>query len=185
MIAPSFDESRAMAVRGLVGALDQLPRIILNLIHSEESSMATKHARQSNAWIAERDPLHVVAFADPLVDQLGHDVRSDYVETYWLPVLGPSAVWAARRLADWLDPSPDGLEVPLESLGRSLGLGGGVANHSPVVRTLARLIDFDLAVTDGTSYAIRRDFPQLRHYQLRRLPDYLVRSHPTVLEPAR
>ena len=26
---------------------------------------------------------------DPVIDELGHDPRSAYVETFWLPVLGP------------------------------------------------------------------------------------------------
>ena len=35
------------------------------------------------------DPLHVVRWHDPLIDQLGHDPRSRYVEQFWLGVLGP------------------------------------------------------------------------------------------------
>lgn len=34
--------------------------------------------------------LHVVAWVDPVIDELGHDPRSHYVEHYWLGVLGPS-----------------------------------------------------------------------------------------------
>jgi len=29
---------------------------------------------------------------DPVVDVLGHDPRSRYVETFWLPALGPPRV---------------------------------------------------------------------------------------------
>ena len=146
--------------------------------------MVSSDPRRSNAWIADHDPLHVVALADPVIDQLGHDVRSEYVETYWLPILGPSATWAARRLVDWLADA-DEVEVPLEPLGRSLGLGGGVANHSPVVRTLARLVDFGMAATGGNVYAIRRRFPPLAARHVERLPHYLVECHQRDLEAAR
>ena len=147
--------------------------------------MANTDRPHSNAWIAEHDPLHVVALADPVIDELGHDVRSGYVETYWLPILGPSAVWAARRLVDWLTERDDGVEVPLEPFARSLGLGGGVTNHSPVVRTLTRLVDFGMAATGGSTYAIRRRFPPLAARHLERLPRYLIECHRVDLEAAR
>ena len=44
----------------------------------------------------------VEAWPDPVVDELGHDPRSTYVERFWLPVLGPSTVWFLRRVADGL-----------------------------------------------------------------------------------
>jgi hypothetical protein len=60
--------------------------------------------------------LHVVDWSDPVVAALGHDSRSGYVETYWLPVLGPSCTLAARRIADWLEAEPDGFELGLGCL---------------------------------------------------------------------
>jgi len=33
--------------------------------------------------------LTIRAWEDPVVDALGHDPRSEYVERFWLPVLGP------------------------------------------------------------------------------------------------
>ena len=33
--------------------------------------------------------LMVVPWLDPLVDSVGYDVRSQYVELFWLNVLGP------------------------------------------------------------------------------------------------
>ena len=40
----------------------------------------------------------VVPWHDPVVDSVGFDVRSNYVELFWLNVLGPTATWALRRL---------------------------------------------------------------------------------------
>ena len=37
----------------------------------------------------ESDTLTVVPLPDDVIDALGHDPRSHYVETYWLGTLGP------------------------------------------------------------------------------------------------
>ncbi len=145
----------------------------------------TAQQQDTLTWIASHNPLSVIDLADPVLDELGHDARSDYVEHYWLPVLGPSSIWAARRLVAWLETSPDGIEISLESLGRSLGLGGGTGRQSVTVRTLARLIDFGIGATGGSAYAIRRRFPPLPARHLERLPGYLIRSHDLAVEAAR
>ncbi len=147
--------------------------------------MVATDQHSTTAWIADHDPLAVVLGFDPAIDPIGHDVRSSYVETYWLPILGPSAIWAARRLVDWLDTAPGGVEVPLAPFGRSLGLGAGAAKNSPIVRTLARLAEFGMAAIDDESYAIRRCFPPLNSRQLNRLPSYLAQRHHAELEVAR
>src|SRR6266446_3083079 len=93
-------------------------------------------------WLTGHDPLGIVAWEDPVVERLGHAPRSVYVETYWLPVLGPSATWALRRLTAWLDAEPAGYELSLSELGRELGLGAGTGRHAVVIRTLGRLVAF-------------------------------------------
>src|SRR4051794_13467885 len=52
----------------------------------------------SSAWLASVDPIPVIAWTDAAVTA-GFAPTSLYVETYWLPILGPSATWALRRLA--------------------------------------------------------------------------------------
>ena len=42
--------------------------------------------------------LHVRGWPNEVLDQLGFDPRSGYVEDYWLGILGPSTVWLLRRL---------------------------------------------------------------------------------------
>ena len=49
--------------------------------------------------ITTTDMLHISVWTDPLVDRLGHDPRSNYVEQYWLGILGPSLVWIPSTLA--------------------------------------------------------------------------------------
>ena len=88
-------------------------------------------------WVASHDPLSIRAWRDKRIETIGYDPRSDYVETFWLTVLGPSAVFALRRCAQWLDHADGVFEVPLELFGRSVGLGGGGGRRAPIVRTLA------------------------------------------------
>lgn len=133
-------------------------------------------------WIASHDPLSICAWRDERIEAIGYDPRSDYVETFWLTVLGPSAVFTLRRCAHWLDHEDGAFEVPLELLGRSVGLGGGSGRRAPIVRTLARLAEFGLAVRDGEHYAVRRAIPPLTSRQVARLPRFLVAHHATVMQ---
>ena len=43
--------------------------------------------------------LTVHPWPDPVIDTLGFDPRSIYVETFWLPTLGPTSVLLMRRIA--------------------------------------------------------------------------------------
>jgi len=130
-----------------------------------------------NGWLVEHDPLPVSALRDPNGER-GFDARSEYVETYWLPVLGPSCVLLARRLVSWLEAEPEGFDVSMVALAGSLGLGAGLGRHAPIVRTLARLADFGLAHV-GDTYAVRAVFPPLSSRQIARLPDHLAAAHAT------
>lgn len=118
---------------------------------------------------------------------------------FYLGILGPSAVVAARRLAAWLEASPEGFAVPPAVLARQLGLGTGTGRNAPLTKTLTRLAGFGLAAVRDDAYAMRLAFPPLNPRQVRRLPPHLVQAHgrfgdglpdrptgsATVIEPAR
>lgn len=125
-------------------------------------------------WIVEHDPLPIVTFDD---GRPGFDARSAYVETYWLAVLGPSSILTLRRLTDWLDEQPTGLQVNQQDLAASLGLGAGLGRHAPLVRTLDRLVKFGAACVAWDAYAVRRTMPPLAERHIRRLPGYLAERH--------
>ena len=149
--------------------------------------MVDNGPRDNNTWIVNHDPLHVIRLTDPVIDQFGHDVRSNYVETFWLPILGPTAIWANRRLADLLDASPDDetVEVSLAELGLWLGITGRVSRNSPLVRTLIRLVDFGVASIGGSAYGVRSTFAPLPLRYMRKLPLSLLERHPLEMEPAK
>src|SRR4029079_11787921 len=68
------------------------------------------------------DSLTIRPWPDDVIDALGHDPRSAYVERFWLGVLGPSAIWLLRRLASGLDAEPAGFALPLADTAQSIGL---------------------------------------------------------------
>lgn len=114
---------------------------------------------------------------DDVIDALGYDPRSLYVETYWLSVLGPSTLWLLRRLVAGLEVHPDGFDLPMADTARALGLGDKGGRSSPFVRSLVRLCQFDVAALDGTALAVRRKLPPLSRRQVLRLPESLRDAH--------
>jgi hypothetical protein len=120
----------------------------------------------------------VEAWPDPVVDELGHDPRSTYVERFWLPVLGPSTVWFLRRVADGLDRRPEGFDLDLVETARSLGVGMRGGRNSPMLKTIDRSCRFGAARMHGTSsLAVRRRLAPLTRAQVERLPEPLQREH--------
>jgi hypothetical protein len=122
--------------------------------------------------------LVVRPWLDPLIDTLGHDPRSLYVETFWLPTLGPTALLLLRHLAAQFDRCPEGLTLPLAGTSQALGLGCREGTSSPLVRSLARLAQFDLACDDGRgTIAVRRNVPPINRRHVRRLTPELQVAH--------
>lgn len=128
-------------------------------------------------WIAAHDPLRVGAKHDPLDAAHGFPVASEYVATFWLPLLGPSSLWALRGL-DRRVASGDGVVlVPLWWLAAELGLGQGVGKTSPVVKALCRLVDYSVAEVRGDTLVVATHLPRLPRHLERRLPAHLMPAH--------
>ena len=127
----------------------------------------------------EMGTITIVAWQDDLRDALGHDPRSDYVERFWLSVLGPSTTWLLRSLAWGLESNPDGFALNLMDSARALGLGDRLGRQSPFVRALTRMCQFDLAVMneDDMSLAVRRRAPWLSRRMVIALPPGLRTEH--------
>jgi hypothetical protein len=124
------------------------------------------------------DTLTIRPWADEVIDQLGFDPRSSYVERFWLGILGPSTTWLLRRIATGFDDRPDGFELPLAETARSLGLGDRGGRHSPFLRSVNRTIQFGMATAIGTGeLLVRRRIPPLARRQIERLPPHLLEGH--------
>jgi hypothetical protein len=122
--------------------------------------------------------LRIVAWTDPVIDTLGYDPRSWYVEQFWLPIVGPTSTWLLRRIAGHFDTEPDGFHLNLEETARGLGLGGREGRHSPFQRAVSRCISFKLARPHGPgALAVHRRIPPLTLRQLDKLPPSLRTLH--------
>ena len=122
--------------------------------------------------------LTIHPWPDPVIDTLGYDPRSRYVETFWLPTLGPTAVLLLRHLADRFDRQAGSIELTVSDTSHALGLGQRDGSSSPIVRTLNRLAQFDLACDDGADeVAVRRNLPPVNRRHLRRLPADVQAAH--------
>ena len=103
------------------------------------------------------EAIRVAPWPDPVLDVIGHDPRSWYAETFWLPTLGPTALLLLRHLADRFEVDPAGLELPVADTAAALGLGPRAGQHSPLMRSLGRLQQFELACQEtDTTIAVRR-----------------------------
>jgi len=121
---------------------------------------------------------------DPVVDDDGYDPRSRYVEQFWLGVLGPTATWLIRRLVAGLDESPDGYELDLDAMARSMGLGYSSVRSSPFSKALQRCVMFGVAHPIEGGLAVRRRVPTISLRHLRRMPDELQAAHDEWLHTA-
>jgi len=121
--------------------------------------------------------LVVTPWPDPVLDAMGHDPRSPYVETFWLSILGPSALILLRRLAAALELQPGGFELEPAEWSAELGLGNKGGPQAPFWRSVDRICRFGTARRTGELLAVRRRLAPLTHNQIKRLPPHLQPVH--------
>jgi hypothetical protein len=126
----------------------------------------------------QSEVLRIEPWTDNLIDKVGFDPRSPYVERFWLSIIGPSTTWLMRRMASGFDASPQGFDLSLGETARALGLGDRGGRHSPVLRTVNRMIQFELAKVVGPEQlAVRRRLPPLSRRHTVRLSPALQEAH--------
>lgn len=132
--------------------------------------------------------LTVVPWCDPVVDRHGHPAQGDYVEWFWLPVLGPTATWLLRRLAAHAAHEPSGSLVDVADLAAALGVAWQPDHEGPFTRALSRCVMFGACapvVDTVATLAVRLALPQLPARHLTRLPAVLRDMHTEWLADAR
>lgn len=114
---------------------------------------------------------------DPVVEQHGYHVTSRYVETFWLPTLGPTAIWLLRHAAYR---ATDRQVRHLDELGACIGV-----NLHSIENTLNRLARFDCAVERSPLvWSLRTHLGPLPLRNVKRLPDTLRALHAVVASDA-
>ncbi|MBI4935637.1 MAG: hypothetical protein HY828_17280 [Actinobacteria bacterium] len=131
----------------------------------------------SNSFAPSAPTVMVVPWADPLIDHSGHEVRSQYVELFWLNILGPSATWALRRLVAGLDRYPLGYELDLDETANELGLSYSTSTSNTFVKALQRCVLFGVAQPVPDGLAVRRRLPTVSMRHLSRMPAGLQARH--------
>ena len=121
--------------------------------------------------------LMVVPWLDPVVDSIGYDVRSQYVELFWLNVLGPTATWILRRLVLGFDRYPLGYELDVEETASALGLSYTLGTANAFMRSLNRCVLFGVSQPTEGGLAVRRRVPQVATRHLMRMPPHLRLAH--------
>lgn len=145
---------------------------------SDPAAPRSERRRQDPIVLDLDGPLTVLRWDDPRATAEWHELRGDYVERFWLPVLGPATTLLLRRFARGFVERPDGFRViPADTAG-ALGMGRGTGRNSMIARTLDRACQFGTASrVDEHTIAVRSLLPPLTQRQLSRLPASLQRAH--------
>ena len=124
------------------------------------------------------EELLVRPWPDPVLDLLGYDPRSAYVDRFWVAFLGPATTFVLRRLAGVLDEQPDGARVDSYDLARSIGMRGRRGASAYLERALDRAGRFELVRREpDLSVAVRTRLAPLTRAQVARLPRVLQTEH--------
>lgn len=105
--------------------------------------------------------LTIEPWIDHEVERVGHMPMSTYVESEYLPILGPTATLLFRRIGSWAAMSEEGLLIPTESLAHDLGVSRALTAGAPLPRSVGRLVMFGCAEWRGEALAVRRALPNV------------------------
>jgi hypothetical protein len=123
------------------------------------------------------EPIWIEPWTDDVIDPLGHDPKSPYVERFWLGILGPSATWLLRSISYGFDAAPTGFNLSQTDTARVLGLGDRTGKYSPLQRSITRLCTFEFGYFRGETLVVRSRVPWLEPRQVSRLSGALQDEH--------
>ena len=115
------------------------------------------------------------------VHRAGFPLDHPYIEQCWTPVLGPSSVLLLRRMP-WLWREATPAQVDIGELGAQLGLGRGDGRHSPIGRTMERIVRFRFANWSAPgALDVFTEVAPLPQRHLDRVPRWCVDRHEQLL----
>ena len=127
--------------------------------------------------------LRVTPWSDPIIDRLGHDPRSLYVEKFWLGVLGPTTILLLRHCAAFFEEAPEGFDLNFNATASALGLGRRVGRSGPLTRSFERACRFSVIRSlSPTAIEVRRRIPPLNRQQVNRLSPRRQHEHTIFVE---
>ena len=130
------------------------------------------------------ESVRVVPWLEATAPGPSFHVRSRYAERFWLPVLGPSALWLLRHLVERLESAPQGYDLDLQPTARALGLGGLGGRYAPFPRSILRCARFGALAHRGTqTIAVRVRLSPVPPHWIGRLPDHLMAEHDGWIDP--
>ena len=91
--------------------------------------------------------------------------------------MGRSSSLLLRRFADGLESYPDGFELDVPDLARSLGIKLQGQRRAAFANALQRTVLFGMAQHHTHGLLVRRRIPPLSHRQVAQLPTDLRRAH--------
>ena len=110
---------------------------------------------------------------DPAIRPDGlHSLNSEYVETFWLPVLGPGAICLLRRFGRLHEPiASQGARpqttIPVGDLAHMVGLKGQLTQNSKLGKVIDRLVWYRFIERTGDrALTISPYMPTLRPKQI-------------------
>ena len=143
---------------------------------SKDSSRRTNEAHAVHRLI-HHGRMMITPWHDAALRDHGFPTLSRYVEWYWLPILGPTALLALRRMASAFEWYSNGYECHVEELASSLGLTYTDGTHNPFTRAVSRLMYFGVVRGTAHSLDVRTHLPIVPHAHLTRLHPGLQASH--------
>lgn len=100
------------------------------------------------------------------------------MERFWLGIIGPSAVWFLRYIADRFEASPLGFELDIDLCATTIGLGTPKGANAAFPRMLKRCHQFGvLKVVGPSTVEVRRMLPPLSYQQVLKLSPRLQLEH--------
>jgi hypothetical protein len=125
--------------------------------------------------------LRIAPWIDAEIDKRGFPARSNYVEWFWLPVLGPTAIVLFWWLQSVLDIDRE-FSMTLDARGRDMGLGTSESKHSPLRRAISQLVRFGLAKRGASGQLLVRRFaPPIPQVHVERFPPHVQEIHSEIV----
>ena len=100
-----------------------------------------------------------------------------YINTFWLPILGPTATLLLNSLLTRALCETEPWEQEVNDLSKSIGVGNREGNSSPIVKNLKRLCYFGLISKYQDKYYVPTNIPNIEQNNLRKLNISLQSEH--------